>query len=149
MRPDLTSSLRKMTANKKSDRGKIFKRRLPRKSRVYRLPYHMRPEETEPQKTVTTVQPTSEEARLRRTNRWKRLRAVVVNTCPMCMLCQKSKTMLVHHIVPASENMELFFEMSNMAPLCLSCHQKVHKAYDRGIPPEVIFPADKRLDAFY
>ena len=41
--------------------------------------------------------------------------------------------------------MDLFFELSNLAPICEDCHKKVFSAYKRGIEPEMIFPVEKRV----
>ncbi len=130
---------------KKTEGKRVFRRKLPGRARIYRLPIKMRPEETETVKKAVTVKPDSEEARLRKTSRWQRLRDVAIKTQPMCMVCQKNTAVLVHHIVPASVDIDLFFELSNLAPSCVSCHRKVHEAYERGIEPETVFPEDKRL----
>ena len=133
---------------RKTKDKKIFRMKLPARARVYRLPLHMRMEEAEPVRKPVTVKPDSEEVRLRKSGRWQRLRDVAVNTHPTCMVCLRNKAVLVHHIVPASENIDLFFDLSNLAPLCVSCHRKVHEAYERGIEPGIVFPEDRRLQTW-
>ena len=129
-----------------SDGKRVFRRTLPARGRVYRLPVHMRPDAPEPEKKPCRPKPDTEEVRLRRTHRWQRLRKVALATHPACMLCGTQKAVLVHHIVPAGEDIEQFFVLGNLAPLCLSCHRRVHEAYERGVQPEAVFPPERRLE---
>ena len=40
-----------------------------------------------------------------------------------CFLCErKNKILIVHHIVPNGE-----FEVSNLVPMCISCHYWIHR----------------------
>jgi 5-methylcytosine-specific restriction endonuclease McrA len=76
--------------------------------------------------------------KLRSSERWQRLRVSVLTSEPLCRVCG-CIAVEVHHIIEASKNADLFFEISNLAPVCEECHKKVHAAYRRGIAPEILF----------
>lgn len=93
------------------------------------------------------VEPTREYAnacRLRGSDRWKRLRIMVLKRHPLCLFCGKPADE-VHHIEQASQRPDLFFDVYNLAPLCKKHHEQVHASYKRGFGAELLFPEHKRL----
>ncbi len=78
---------------------------------------------------------------------WQQLRNWVLMKHPLCFIdgCNNPATE-VHHIKPVRFFIELFFVISNLAPLCDDCHEKVNSAYRRGIDPEILFPKERRLE---
>lgn len=82
--------------------------------------------------------------RLRSSARWQALRKMVLRREPLCFLC-RAPAEEVHHIQLAAEFPDKVFEVDNLAPLCESCHSKVHSAYSRGISADVLFPEEKRI----
>lgn len=76
--------------------------------------------------------------------RWKILRGYVKRIDPICRFCNKPVE-TVHHIVPVDANIELFYELSNLAALCENCHKKIHASYSRGLDTDILFPEDEKL----
>jgi len=70
-------------------------------------------------------------------NYWKRL--VFKKWGNKCVLCGK-KAVLSHHFYPKQAHRELRFNIDNGAPLCKSCHFKLHKK-DPTLSNEIV---DKR-----
>jgi HNH endonuclease len=84
-------------------------------------------------------------AGMRSSGRWQKLRELAMNLCPICMVCGKRPAREAHHIDGASASPEKFFDLENIAPVCLECHGKVKNLKARNIDAEMIFPKDKRL----
>jgi len=75
---------------------------------------------------------------MRSSARWQKLREYILSRTPFCHVCRHPAT-VVHHIVMATHNSDLFFKESNLCPLCDECHKKIHDAYRRGYKPEQLF----------
>lgn len=78
-------------------------------------------------------------ARLRNSERWRRLRELVLSENPLCAICQRPAEE-AHHVKDAARHEDLFFEQSNLVGLCEECHVKIHSADRRGITIDVLFP---------
>lgn len=52
---------------------------------------------------------------------WRKIRRKFLIDHPVCVQCG-AKATVVDHIIPHNGNMELFYELSNLQPLCASCH---------------------------
>jgi 5-methylcytosine-specific restriction endonuclease McrA len=73
---------------------------------------------------------------LRKGTRWQRVRALIVNRCPLCARCELSATAIIDHIVPAAiaiaqaqdsghyplDKYAGYYLVSNLQGLCRSCH---------------------------
>ncbi len=59
---------------------------------------------------------------------WQRLRKQVLTKQPLCVECLKVKRItpatVVDHIKPHKGDADLFFDVSNLQPLCKSCHDR-------------------------
>jgi 5-methylcytosine-specific restriction protein A len=59
---------------------------------------------------------------------WQRTRAEVLRRQPLCAECAKigrvTPATEVDHIIPHRGKRELFFDRSNLQPLCHSCHSR-------------------------
>ena len=69
----------------------------------------------------------------RSSTRWKKLRKLVRVCHPMC--AGEDCTYMsgcVHHVKSAAKYPELFFEMSNLVPLCTGCHSVVSELERAG-----------------
>ncbi len=81
----------------------------------------------------------------RSSKRWQRLREMFLRREPVCWICHARAAVELHHITEAHVDPSLFWEVSNLAPVCEGCHKKVHASYRRGLPAEMFFPKEKRL----
>ncbi|TVQ64827.1 MAG: HNH endonuclease, partial [Phycisphaerales bacterium] len=63
-------------------------------------------------------------------DRWRRLRAMVLREEPLCRMCGGPANE-VDHIVPRSEDASLELVRDNLRALCKSCHSK-RTGMDRG-----------------
>ena len=63
------------------------------------------------------------------TQRWRKLSIAYKRSHPCCVECEKEglvrATEIVDHIVPAKEDPSLFWEWSNLRPLCHDCHNRI------------------------
>ena len=60
-----------------------------------------------------------------KTARWRNLRRRVLDETPHCVRCGASRDearLEVHHVRPPRGNEELFFDESNLVPVCRRCH---------------------------
>jgi 5-methylcytosine-specific restriction endonuclease McrA len=60
------------------------------------------------------------------TARWRKLRAKVLKENPCCFKCgisKKETALHVHHLIEPRGNEELFFDETNLVPVCASCHR--------------------------
>lgn len=59
------------------------------------------------------------------TNRWRKLRAIVLKSSPICIICEKknryTSANVVDHIKPINKG-GYAWEMSNLQALCAPCH---------------------------
>jgi len=66
--------------------------------------------------------------RLRKTQRWRKLRKMKLSRNPLCEECRRhgvrEPAMQVHHIKPIVLRPELAFEIDNLAALCTTCHAR-------------------------
>ena len=74
--------------------------------------------------------------------RWLRLRARFIKQHPLCRMCEQSRLLtpdtVVDHIVPHKGNVQLFWDVKNMQPLCKPCHDSVKQSIDRiGIDHQI------------
>lgn len=78
----------------------------------------------------------AETDQLYKTERWRKLRAVFLRRHPLCVQCQADGYVrpaeMVDHIVPVKARPELFFEWSNLRPLCKQCHNRIGEKVRRG-----------------
>jgi len=84
-------------------------------------------------------------AKMRSSNQWQDICDYIKNKEPICWICEISRTEEIHHIIEVSKDFKLFFEITNLAPLCKECHKQVHASYRRGIDPIILFQLNKRL----
>ena len=54
------------------------------------------------------------------------LTPIIINLYPNCLLCG-SRTEVGHHHVHKSKSTALRYYLSNLIPLCISCHFKLHQ----------------------
>ena len=71
------------------------------------------------------------------TARWKKLSAYIISKAGGLDLWAQYNgrieyATIVHHIVPADENSDLFFLESNLIPVSRASHQEIHKLYARS-----------------
>lgn len=64
---------------------------------------------------------------LYQTKEWRRLRRCVLDQEPLCRMCATQKlyvpaTMVDHIIAITEHNADLFLDVTNLQPLCDSCH---------------------------
>ena len=62
--------------------------------------------------------------------KWLRLRRMVINRDPLCVICQKSAATDVDHIVPLNQGGTN--KLSNLQGLCHSCHSRKTARDDGG-----------------
>lgn len=67
---------------------------------------------------------------------WRRLRVLVLSAQPLCVICERSGRIVaatqVDHVTPHKGNINLFYDQSNLQPLCQSCHSKKTASEDGG-----------------
>lgn len=85
-----------------------------------------------------------EAKKIRSSDRWQRLRAMVLARYPLCFCCGRPATD-VHHREPVARVPKLAFAAANLAPLCEACHEAVHAAERRGVSAEMLIPPEKRV----
>jgi 5-methylcytosine-specific restriction endonuclease McrA len=62
--------------------------------------------------------------------RWKKLRAEILASDPLCNDCNRQPSVTVHHIVRRSEGGP-FFDRSNLLALCRGCHLARDRHFNR------------------
>ena len=71
----------------------------------------------------------AESDRLYSTQRWRKLSVAYKRRHPVCCECERNglvrATEIVDHIKPAKDSPELFWEWSNLRPLCHDCHNRI------------------------
>jgi 5-methylcytosine-specific restriction enzyme A len=62
------------------------------------------------------------------TTKWRKLRKRILKNHPNCANCGEhpnSPTLEVHHVRPPRGDEELFFDESNVIPVCPACHKRL------------------------
>jgi len=62
------------------------------------------------------------------TTQWRNLRKKILKKYPNCSICGEHPNSLnleVHHITPPRGDEELFFDESNVIPVCPACHKRL------------------------
>lgn len=75
--------------------------------------------------------------KLYKTNRWQRLRKVIISRdYGLCQECKRrgviTKGIVVHHVVEAREDITKFWNKDNLELICLACHNKEHPERSGG-----------------
>ena len=65
----------------------------------------------------------------------RKLQEEFVRDNPFCFFCGKP-TSCGHHIKRKSVNSELRHEKSNLCPVCIECHNKIHMKYRKEMEDE-------------
>lgn len=69
-------------------------------------------------------------------HQWRKVRAYVLATEPLCRECLKSNTVTqatdVDHIIPVRIDDSGFFHLKNLQPLCAPCHRS-KSAKEKGV----------------
>lgn len=84
---------------------------------------------------------------MRGSNRWKRLRSIIRNRDPLCRDPFNAHrdtgiikiTKQIHHIVPAADDPELFFDENNLAGVCTKCHGRIDAMEKKGMDATHLF----------
>ncbi|MDT2419506.1 HNH endonuclease signature motif containing protein [Enterococcus avium] len=81
--------------------------------------------------------PRDEIDKLYKTNRWRKLRKVIIaRDYGMCQECKRRglvvKGVVVHHIIEAREDITKFWDEENLELVCLACHNKDHPERSGG-----------------
>jgi 5-methylcytosine-specific restriction endonuclease McrA len=67
--------------------------------------------------------------RFYRSAAWRKLRALKINSDPVCEYCLTEPTAEVHHEEPVKVNFDKALEYANLKSACKSCH-KIHEGKD-------------------
>lgn len=57
---------------------------------------------------------------------WQKVRNAYIKTHPVCEVCGRAKTAIVHHIVSVRQDPSRRLDASNLQGVCKSCHEKRH-----------------------
>ena len=94
-----------------------------------------------PRARMSKVKPqqTQEDKALHRlycTNRWQRIRQSILSAEPLCAECARQDKItpatVVDHIIPHKGDLALFYDTSNLQPLCKRCHDAKTVREDGG-----------------
>lgn len=55
--------------------------------------------------------------------RWRKISREFLKKYPVCLICGKPAR-IADHITPHRGNLELFYDESNLQPMCWSCHSR-------------------------
>jgi len=89
------------------------------------------------------------------TAKWQKLRNYVIENEPLCRMCLKehnrvTPAVMVDHIIPVKgttdEDMELFYDINNLQPLCDNCHQIKTKRDDSKYSEENLQKGKKLME---
>jgi 5-methylcytosine-specific restriction protein A len=58
---------------------------------------------------------------------WSKLSRMVLARHPLCQVCHRQASRLVHHIAPVGEAPDLRLRYDNCLAVCFSCHQALHR----------------------
>lgn len=69
---------------------------------------------------------------LRHTTKWRKLRLKILDKSKgLCYICyikgEYKPAEHIHHIEPANQRIDLFYDEANLIPLCEDCHVYVHR----------------------
>lgn len=74
--------------------------------------------------------------KLYRTKAWQQLRLAQLSRAPICHLCEEighvTAADTVDHVVPHRGDIALFYDPSNLASLCASCHSRHKQRAENG-----------------
>jgi 5-methylcytosine-specific restriction protein A len=56
------------------------------------------------------------------TTEWKVLRAITLHADPICVECKTAPSTLADHKVPHRGDRAKFYDLSNLAGMCVTCH---------------------------
>lgn len=74
-------------------------------------------------------------AQWRKTTNYRQWRAEVINRDDrICQFCASRKNLTAHHIVAASVDPDLRYEVRNGITLCRNCHKVLERAIDKLLP---------------
>jgi 5-methylcytosine-specific restriction protein A len=62
--------------------------------------------------------------KLYNTTQWKKLRRTVLRAQPVCTACGAKLATDVDHIQPHDGDTDLFYDITNLQPLCHECHSR-------------------------
>lgn len=68
---------------------------------------------------------------LYKTNRWKSLSSNFLRRHPKCVFCGEA-SQVTDHIIPHHGDELLFYRISNLQPLCKTCHDSVKAKMENG-----------------
>lgn len=78
------------------------------------------------------ARPRDEIDKLYKTNKWRKLRELVIaRDFGVCQECQR-RGIVVHHIIEAREDITKFWDINNLELVCLACHNKEHPERSGG-----------------
>lgn len=86
-----------------------------------------------------------------KTPRWKSLRSHVIDSEPVCRMCRAdgvfTAAVVVDHITPHRGDLSLFWDETNLQPLCKQCHDRKTAAetISPGVVPRYLPEADARV----
>jgi 5-methylcytosine-specific restriction protein A len=86
-----------------------------------------------------------EAARIRSGRQWQEVRAIHKARNPLC--CDpfnlegrwKEPTYASHHVVPLIERPDMAYDMTNLAPLCMRCHNRIEAMERDGQETQSLF----------
>jgi len=61
---------------------------------------------------------------------WTNVSKAIRLMSPICDICKRNESEVVHHVIKKSKGNSIYFEMINLVALCKSCHYKVHNVWD-------------------
>jgi len=75
----------------------------------------------------------------KRSKKWPRTRKEHMKRCPNCYICNSSKDVDCHHIIPFGERKDLENDKNNLMSLCSKyCHLRIgHLGYWRTYNPNI------------
>lgn len=78
--------------------------------------------------------------------RWRNpqygLKAACLRKNPICMICNRAPSKVVHHVIDHRGDLKLFFDFSNLQALCKACHDRITgKTHGFGRQPSGAGPA--------
>ena len=60
------------------------------------------------------------------TRDWRKLSRLILDERPMCEVCRRAYSRLVHHVIEVRDDPDLLLEPSNLRALCDACHRTIH-----------------------
>ena len=83
--------------------------------------------------------------------KWEEIRNYVLTQEPLCRRCFEKfnrivPATIVDHIIPAEEAPELFYELSNLRPVCEPCHRYITNVTGKRTDPRNLAKGQKLMD---